>query len=217
MAAKAAPKSKRKAPKKPNAISKKALADQKGVTRGAVTRACYPGGALELALLPGGRVDLDHAATQAWLAGSTKDASKPARAPQLRLEDGSYNLDELGHFTLTEIVEQYGSVTGFIDFVEARKKIADTRRVELQNAETEGHLISRELVKTHVFGVIDAVTRRLLSDVCKNLTRRAYSMALSGAPIEEAQRVASELITATLAPMTKSAARTLRKHEPDQG
>lgn len=51
----------------PRPESRAALAARRGVTRGAVTLACRPGGALAAAALPGGRVDTAHPAAIAWL------------------------------------------------------------------------------------------------------------------------------------------------------
>lgn len=206
----AKPKARAKAKKRPSPISKSALAERKGVSRGAVTKACYPGGPLEAALLAGGRIDIEHPATKAWLAAGTAGA---ATAPKVTLPEGipsPEDIEALGHLTLQEIVDRYGTVGAFIDHVDARKKIAETHRVELANAETEGRLIDRELVKKHVFGAIDAVNRRLLGDAVKTLIRRAYQLNAAGAPLEEAERVGREIMSGQLAQMKSGPARALR-------
>lgn len=50
-------------------VSKKDAADQKGVTKGAVSLACRLGGALHAALLDTGRLNSAHPAYEAWIAG----------------------------------------------------------------------------------------------------------------------------------------------------
>lgn len=200
-------------------ITKSALAKLRGVKPSTVTKACMPGGLLQHAQLPTGRIDLEHPATKAWLGASGVSSvdgldaattvagpqASPARPPSAK------DLEALGEFTPDEFIERYGSLRGFVDHVDARKKIAETERIELQNAETAGRLIPRDLVKTHVFGAIDAVTRRLLSDTSKTIVRRAQAMFASGATVEEVQRVAVEIISATLTPMKTGAARALRE------
>src|SRR5688572_6935798 len=200
-----------KAPGKParrgQPISKADLAARKGVTRSAVTKACLPGGPLAEALLETNRIDLSHPAAEAWLASGAGSIDALGAAPT-----GAPKADDvakLGELTLNEIVERHGTVQGFIDYVDALKKIAETHRLALKNAEVEGSLISRELVRTHVFGAIDAVNRRLLTDSVKTIVGRAYAMTKAGETAEEIQRVAAELMSATLAPAKTAAARAL--------
>jgi hypothetical protein len=198
-----------KAPeRKPRPISKGDLARQKGVSASAISKAVLPGGPLEAAHLSTGRIDLEHPATLAWLESGPSEAvegaATHAKAPK------PDDLEALGDLTLREITESYGSLTGFVDHVEARKKIAETHRIELQNAQTEGDLISRDLVRTHVFGMIDAVQRRLLTDTVKTVASRVFQLVKAGETLEEAERVAHDLVSSTLAPLKTSAARTLR-------
>lgn len=112
--------------------------------------------------------------------------------------------------TLAEIVERFGTKTGFKDWLVARKTIADIREKELKSDETEGRLIDRELVKTHVFGAIEAGNRRLLGDSPKTIARRLYALAKSGAPVEEAEAVVREIVSSQLKPVKTTAARVLR-------
>lgn len=93
------------------------------------------------------------------------------------------------------------------------KRQAEVRRLNLQNLETEGRLISRDLVRTHVFGAIDAGNRRLLGDASKTIARRVYGLARSGAPIEEAERTVRELISSQLRFVQTTAVRVLQGGE----
>jgi hypothetical protein len=194
--------------RKPSPISKAQLAERKGVSKSAISKACLPGGPLAEAQLETGRIDLDHPATQAWL-GDAAGAESGGDAPSGDAPKPD-DLSKLGELTLNEIVEKYGSIVGFIDYIDARKKIAEIHRLELANAETEGELISRDLVRTHVFGLIDAVQRRLLTDTVKTLARRIYQMAQAKAAPEDAERVGADLVSAALAPLKNQTARTLR-------
>lgn len=53
--------------RRPLVESQVAMAKRKGVTRGAVSLACRPGGALHPALIGGGRIDRGHPAALRWL------------------------------------------------------------------------------------------------------------------------------------------------------
>lgn len=141
-------------------------------------------------------------------------ASRPkgARKPKLPLPndvDGE-DVDDLLGLTLLEIVERFGTKTAFKDWLTARKTIADIREKELKSDETEGRLIERDLVKTHVFGAIEAGNRRLLGDSPKTIARRLYALAKSGAPLEEAEGVVREIISSQLKPVKATAVRVLR-------
>jgi hypothetical protein len=191
-------------------ITKSALARLRGVSAAAVTIACKPAKPLATAVLPSGRVNLAHPAVRAWLGrDQTMRDAKPAKPPS------SKDLKALGDFTPEDFIERYGSLQGFVDHVDARKKIAETQRVELQNAETASRLISRELVTTHVQSFVDALRRALLTETSSALIRRTYSMFAAGASIEEAQRSAVEILTAELTPLKAAAVRALR--EPTGG
>lgn len=140
--------------------------------------------------------------------------SRPRKTakPKLPLpnEVDGENVEDLLKLTLLEIVERFGTKTAFKDWLTARKTIADIREKELKSDETEGRLVERELVKTHVFGAIEAGNRRLLGDSPKTIARRIYGLAKSGAPVEEAEAVVREIISSQLKPVRTTAARVLR-------
>lgn len=112
--------------------------------------------------------------------------------------------------TLRELTDRFGTETNFKDWLDARKKIADIREKDLKNDETEGRLIERELVRTHIFGSIEASHRRLLGDMPKTIARRLYALVKAGAPVEEAEAVIREVISSQLKPVKTTAARVLR-------
>lgn len=125
---------------------------------------------------------------------------------ELNADDDEDQLD----LTLRDIYERFGTKTAFKDWLAAVKTIADIREKELKSDETEGRLIERELVKTHVFGAIEAGNRRLLGDSPKTIARRLYALAKSGAPVEEAEAVVREIISSQLKPVKTTAVRVLR-------
>lgn len=119
-------------------------------------------------------------------------------------------IEAYAHLTLDELVEKFGTAVRFAKWLDARKKISEIREKDLKNDETDGRLIDREFVRTHVFGAIEAGNRRLLGDAPKTIARRLYSLAKAGAPVEEAEAVVREIISSQLRPVKTAAARGVR-------
>jgi hypothetical protein len=218
----------RDTPRKPIPMSRAEFGRRVGRGRSSVTEACA--GALAAACLPGGRIDAAHPGAAAWCAKRGIDprvlrelgplpvtpATKPVRAPKtVSSEPVSEPVaDALLDLTLREITERFGSFQGFADYIDARKKIADTYARELKNADSRGLLISRAFVRTHVIGLIEATNRRLLSDTPKTLCRELYALAKSSAPIEDAERAARNLIGKQLESVKAKATKNLRRPSP---
>lgn len=196
-----------------NLVSKAKLATMRGTSRAAVTLACK--GALGDAL-DGDRIDLNHPAAEAYL-GKPKTGPKPSpdRPPASDdsgfLEmDGLDGFESIKHLTILEVRERFGTERRFKDLLDACKKLEDIRGKELENAKLEGSLVSRELVRQHVFSALEAGNLRLLQDLPKAIARRLYDAARADSPIEEAERVVRNLIEKQLEPIKRQAAKGLR-------
>lgn len=214
--------------------TRSALARLAGVSPAAITKACK--GQLAGACT-GKRIDLDHASVQEYLAkkgvtstpppvaparrretppaprpGKTKKRGRPSPAPKPSVDRSADDEDPESFLdmTLRDLTERFGTETAFKDWLDARKKIADIREKDLKNDETDGRLIPRDLVRTHLFGAIEAGNRRLLGDSPKTIARRIYALAKSGAPVEEAESVVREIVSSQLKPVSDTAARVLR-------
>ena len=112
---------------------------------------------------------------------------------------------------LRRIAEEYWEMREFKDLIEARKTLELIREKTIGNEQREGTLVSRELVDAHIFGAFEKLFRRLLGSLPKTLARRMYGAAKGGTPLEESERVASDLISSELRPSRNEAARILRK------
>lgn len=150
---------------------------------------------------------------------SAKNASRPAPAPTKRpigkapKEPDQELIDDLGAYlamTLGDILERHGTERRWKDLLEARAKIAAIQERELGMSESRGELISRELVRQHVIGAIDAGNRRLLADATKTLARRLYAAARAGEPIEAGEKIAAEVIGSHLELAKLQAAKAVR-------
>ena len=190
----------------PRLVSRAELARIAGVSRATVTELCKQGSLVDA--VEGKHVDLDHPAARAYLERrgvSPEDISSLANFG----EGSSEDLAELASI-LSPLTERFGTEPAFKEWLDALKKIEEIREKRLKNEALEGELISRELVKTHVFGAIESSNRRLLSDTPKTIARRLYAAAKADEPVEEAEKVVRELISSQLRPVKDTAARVLR-------
>jgi len=107
------------------------------------------------------------------------------------------------------VIERFGTERALRDMLVARKDLELIRKTELENEQTEGQLIYRELVRTQVFGRIEACNRRLLGDLPKTLIARVYALASTDTPPEVAEEVVRDLIGSLLEPMRMQIERVL--------
>lgn len=123
--------------------------------------------------------------------------------------DGS--AEDLSRLTrdLRPIIRRFGTRHAMKHWLDALNKLEDIRKKRLDNEETEGRLISRELVKTHVFGAIDGAHRRLLGDFPKTITRLLYASANSKEPIEAAEEKVRAAVSTVLKPVKPTADRVI--------
>ena len=132
-------------------------------------------------------------------------ASKPARTTKSRQPeaepipdqpDGAgsdEDLDELARI-MRPVIVRFGTSRGCRDWLLSLKDLETIAGRRLANAEAKGLVIPREFVKLHVLGLVDGVFRRVLADTPKTLCRELYALARTGAPLEDAERVARTLI-----------------------
>ena len=216
-------------------LSKADFARVAGVSRVAVGKAMLEG-KLKPAVV-GDRVDMMHPSAVAYLKrprphsrrskadikaekaaaeaqstdGDQTSSSNGSAAADALVTDTGLDISRYADMTLRELIDRFGSVRALKDWLEALKKIEDIREKRLNNEEVQRHLISRELVKTHVFGFLDAGNRRLLGDTPKTIARRLYGLARSDAPIEEGEKLVREIIGSQLNPQKARVAKLLRE------
>lgn len=133
--------------------------------------------------------------------------------PRLAADEGLEQLarTQYADLTVREIAEKWGTFTRFTDFLDALKTIAETTRLELQNEEKRGSVISREMVHKSIFGALDGMFSRLLGDMPRTISGRIFALATSGAPREQAEHEVRNLISSQLLPVKTRAAKALRE------
>lgn len=110
---------------------------------------------------------------------------------------------------LADILEQWGSIVGVQDWLTIRRTAADIVRLEARNRKELGELIDRELVKTHVFGAIDGILKRFLTDTPRTLSHQMASMAKAGATVGEMETAIAKSFARDLEDIRDRAVRTL--------
>jgi hypothetical protein len=135
-------------------------------------------------------------------------SAKPEPAPAL---DGSGFAEEIMELTLREVAERFGTHRQYIHWLDAYAKREQARKSRLANEQTERSLIEREFVETHVFAIIDALFRRLLTDAARTISSRLSTMVKAGAPIEKCEREAREQISKQLRAIRTKVTKALQK------
>lgn len=124
-------------------------------------------------------------------------------------EGSSEDLQDLDD-ALSPLIDRFGTHFQFSTWLSSLKDIELIREKRLKNGETEGSLISRELVKTFVFGAIEAANKRLLGDAAKTIASKVFNSVRAKGTLEEAQRIIRDEIGKQLKPLKTTAARRLR-------
>lgn len=89
------------------------------------------------------------------------------------LPDGSVlPISEIRDMPFGEVIDQWGWGPAFKEHLLALRALEEMRDKRLRVDERRGGLISRELVRLHVFGALDAFSRRLLTDMPRTLALR---------------------------------------------
>ena len=181
---------------------------------GSVTATCPPPAPGPSSKLSGGH---SVGAAQSNTAASLhRPPAKPSAPPGAAARDDDNreatpdDIAKYANLTLDQLTRRFGTSTAFKDWLEARQRISAIREKDLKNDERSGRLITRELVKTHVFSHIEAANRRLLQDAATTIARRLYAAAKGGTPVEEAEQTVRDILESHLRPLKATAARVLR-------
>ena len=191
-------------------ISKQQFATLAGVSGAAITAALR--GDLAGALVVD-RIDQNHETALAYLRDQGVDPEEKWPPEEMDPDPATTEVRDIGqymHLTLSELIERFGTERSFRDWLEALNKLESLREKRLNIEERQRTLISRELVRSHVFGAIDAGFRRLLTDTPRTIVAMIYAKAKADVPREEAERTVREVMQKQLSPIKSTAARVLR-------
>lgn len=159
---------------------------------------------------------------------ATEQAPEPKPSPKLRgnaarnekkkaetfPDDHIFEVPEdiqaFAEMTLRELVQQFGTDIRFLDWLKATKAIEDINEKRLKNAETEGKLVARALIKVGIIEPFDAAHIKLLTDGAKTITRRVTAMHDAKRDLDEIEKFVKDQITSFIRPVKAKVARALR-------
>jgi hypothetical protein len=119
---------------------------------------------------------------------STKDSTASVLAPVLTEEEIKESREE-------------ARKTASLKF---KKLAAQTRQIELKNAESENSLVSRDLIKKGIIDPIETFFVRLLSEGSRSIAAKLHAQIRGGATVEDVEEEIRKRLTAFIRP-TKTA------------
>lgn len=141
-------------------------------------------------------------------------AAKETKKREAFIEEGILEIPEdiqaFGHMTLFDLIEKFGTDGRFVDWLSATQKIENINEKRLKNAQTEGELVSRKLIRTGIIEPIDACHIKLLTDGAKTIARRATAMHSAERQLEDIEKFVADQITSFIRPVKAKVARALK-------
>lgn len=147
----------------------------------------------------------DKLKAEAWASAPPPDAP-----PEDGLVEIPADIQQFADMTLRELIDRFGTDVRFSDWLSATQKIEMINEKRLKNAETEGRLVSRELVKSGILDRIDAVFTRMLTDGAKTIASRAQAMAKAGDDIVDIRAMVEDTLGSFIRPAKVKMTEALR-------
>lgn len=112
-------------------------------------------------------------------------------------------------WTLKKIILKFGTYTNFRDYLDSTKKMEDIHAARLKNAQVEGELVKRTIVKKGVIDPINSAHLKLLADGATTISRRAFGMVDSGQTQDDVKRMVEDQLKSFIGPVKRRIIRTL--------
>jgi hypothetical protein len=123
-------------------------------------------------------------------------------------------LEEL-RLHLAPLVHRFGTARNFRDWLLSLKDIEVVVEKHLSNEEAMGRLISRELVRGQITGVLVTLCRKLLTDAPKTIARRLAGHFNASGTVEEAEVIVRENLGSHVKPVKARILTALRTADSD--
>lgn len=137
-----------------------------------------------------------------------KEPPSPEELLPIELPDDK-TVKAYGEMKLKDLVAKFGTGAQFKEWTVAKKNLENIRTLQLKNEEKEGELISRELVRIHLFGALESTNLRLLTDAPKTITARLFSHVKAGGTQEGALEIVRKIISTQIKNVKATAQRVL--------
>lgn len=132
--------------------------------------------------------------------------------------DAPEDVSSIMGMTLREIITVYGTGQAFGDWLDATETIEKIHEKRLKNAQTEGKLVSRDLVKRGIIEPIETAHVRMMTDGAKTIARRTVAMVKAGRGQEPVEAFIRDQISSFIRPVkskVKRAMAAITKVAPD--
>lgn len=199
-----------------------AFAEIAGVTLAAISTAARPGNRLHVTKV-GRKINAAHPEARAYIANNRSTA--PKRGPRVReprppvdtteitlppatmsqtspefLNQIPDDVREMADKSLNELVSMFGTSKAFKDWASATKTLEDIFKKRLDNAETEGRLVTRDLVRQVFVDPLTELFSRLLNDGAKTITSLVITMHDAGRTDTECLTAVQDQMSAFIRP-----------------
>lgn len=111
------------------------------------------------------------------------------------------NIQAFADMSLRDLIRRFGTDTGFVDWLTAIQKIEAINEKRLKNAQAEGSLINRDLIKKEIIDPVETAHIQLLTDCVTKISRRVPSLHDAGAEISEIEKFISDQIQSFIKPL----------------
>ena len=131
-----------------------------------------------------------------------------------KYEEGSFTVPEyigdLADMTLRDLIMKFGTDVRFVDWLKATKEIEMINEKRLKNAEAEGTLVSRHLVKVGILEPLDSAHIKLLTDGVKTIARRTVALHESGKDLAAIEEFIADQVSSFIRPVKAKVRRALK-------
>lgn len=149
--------------------------------------------------------------TEAWDRANAKQGGESVTASgDDEIIEVPDDIQAFADMTLRDLIDRFGTDERFVDWLAATQKIEMINEKRLKNAEHEGRLVSRDLVKSAVIDRIDAVFVRMLTDGAKTIASRAHTMTQAGSDLVEIRTMIEDQLGSFIKPAKVKMAEALR-------
>lgn len=147
---------------------------------------------------------------------STHVRGTAARRQRLKLteeeavEDIPENIAQFADMTIREVILKFGTDTRFVDYLKAIKSIEDIQEKRLKNEQTQGNLVSRDLIRVGIIEPLNTAHVKMMTDGAKAISVRAPAMAAAGAETVDIEKYISGVISSFIKPVAAKVERALK-------
>ena len=120
------------------------------------------------------------------------------------------DISAFADMSLRELTDRFGTDEAFKFWLGATKTIEEINEKRLKNAQTQGTLISRQLVHVGVIDTFNSAHLRLLKDGAKSISAGVISKHESGAGLADIEDYVSDILGSFIKPVKAKIARVLK-------